>query len=172
MCKSPNKDASLKELSKDLANLMDWFRSFSAGESLAKGKSLQDQFQLGKSTMTRFYSVAYHLFTAERYQEASDALFFLTLLNPRAHKYWVALGKCEQKCRRYEAALFAYGKAMVSDYQDPEVYAHAAECYYFLNDDKKAHRALKLAKRYLQYSVDSIQLAHCIEKFEKHFLAA
>ena len=80
MCKSSNKDASLKELSKDLANLMDWFRSLSDSETLEQNKSLQDQFQLSKSTMTRFYSVAYHLFAGERYQEAGDALFFLTLL--------------------------------------------------------------------------------------------
>jgi len=109
-----------------------------------EGKSFQDILGYSNETMEKFYGAAHRLFTKEQYQEAADAFVFLTTLNPYVHNYWLGLGMCEQLNTDHEAALVAYGMAVITDDDNPLPHYHSACCLEAVGDLPNAIASLDL----------------------------
>lgn len=98
--------------------------------------------------MEQFYAVAYRLFQEGRINEAADALFFLTAMNPTVHIYWLAFGMAEQSLERYQEALSAYAMAALTEPENPVSFFHSALCYQALQDEENMRLSLETALQY------------------------
>ena len=115
---------------------------------LSKGKTFQEIIGYSFATMEKFYSRAHHLYQDQRYEDAADAFMFLTTLNPNVHNYWLGLGMSEHMNEEYDAALIAYGMAIMTDVENPLPHYHSASCYNALQDKENALAAVELAIAY------------------------
>ncbi len=145
-CSREQRDEDIDSLSKDVANLMDTFMNREISEeSIHEYKTLQDKFQLTNNTMKRFCEEAHSLFEVERYHDAADSFFVLTLLNPLSYEYWLSLGVCEQKAYNYDSALKAYSMASLLNLEEPVPHLYASQCLYNMNKHALASIAIELA---------------------------
>ena len=112
-----------------------------------EGKTLQEILGYSIETMDKFYEAAHSLFQKQQYEEAADAFVFLTTLNPKVHNYWLGLGMSEQLIEEYDAALMAYGMAILTNMENPLPHYHSASCYQALHDKNSAIISLELALR-------------------------
>lgn len=108
-------------------------------------KTLQQGLGISDHELERYYRAACRLLQKKQYDQASDAFFYLTMMDPHAHSYWLNLGLAEQLRGHYQDAVAAYGMAAISNSSDPIPHVYAAECY--LEMDR------------LDSAVDSLQLA-------------
>ena len=107
--------------------------------------SLKEAYSMNDKEMEAIYSVAYHLFSAAKYEEAQTLFSFLSLWDPSQHKYWVGLGAVRQCLKNYEEAIDAYGMAAILDTHNPTPAAYAADCHMALGNTQEAINALDTA---------------------------
>lgn len=112
-----------------------------------EGKTFQEILGYTSDAMDKFYEAAHQLFQKQQYEEAADAFVFLTTLNPKVHSYWLGLGMSEQLIGEHDAALMAYGMAILTNMENPLPHYHSASCYQALLDKNSAIISLELAIR-------------------------
>lgn len=106
--------------------------------SLLTGGTEQDFFKISDRMLERYYQIAERLLQDKRYDEASDAFFFLIYLNPYYHSFWVGLGVAEQGRGNFSDAAFAYLMAQATKKEDPIPYLNIAKCYLALGEKEVA----------------------------------
>lgn len=112
---------------------------------LIEGSSVQDILEYSDQTLANFYKAAYALFEEKRYEDATHAFLFLTVLNPYNHDFWVGLGMSLQMTHEYERAIDAYELAALADISSPVPYFYLAKCLFAIHDRTSALQALELA---------------------------
>ena len=114
-------------------------------KELAEGRTAQEIMSFSDATMSKFYQAAHLLFERQHYEDAANAFFFLTTLNPHYHEYWLGLGMSTQLSQDYEAAIDAYELAALCDLSSPVPYFYLAKCLFAIHDRENALQALDLA---------------------------
>jgi type III secretion system low calcium response chaperone LcrH/SycD len=117
---------------------------------LLMGGTVQEVFKLSNQVLEKYYQTSERLLQQKRYEEASDAFFFLIYLNPYYHSFWVCLGLAEQGKGHYSDALFAYLIAQATKKEDPIPYLNAAKCFLALGEKEVAAENIDHAIHYCE----------------------
>ena len=112
---------------------------------LAEDKTVQELSGFSEKMSEALYQAAKLIYEKGLYPDASDAFFFLTLLNSKNSIFWLALGNCEYFCKRYEPALIAYAFASFMNPCDPFCHIYASKCYEEIQEVDNATNSLDLA---------------------------
>lgn len=115
---------------------------------LSMGGTMQDVFKLSDQVLEKYYQTSENLLQQGRFEEASDAFFFLIYLNPYYHAFWVCLGMAEQGKGHFSDALFAYLMAQATHKEDPIPYFNAAKCFMAIGEKEVALENIDHALRY------------------------
>lgn len=109
-------------------------------------KPLQELLGVTPQTLQALYSMARYLFQQQHYDQACSAFYFLSLLNPAYHEFWIGLGNCEYILERYHEAILAYTFATQTDSSDPSVNILVGRCYLAMGNTAAARASLALAE--------------------------
>lgn len=95
------------------------------------------------------YTLGYHLYNDQNYEQAAHFFRFLATWSPTEKKYLKSLGAALQMQNRYEEALRCYVGAQLLQTQqsDPYLYVYAADCYFAMGQVKQGLKALEGAKK-------------------------
>ncbi len=106
-------------------------------------KPLLEIFKLQEEDLLKLYSAADRIFAFERFQEASDALFFLSHMQPTNSVFWLALGISEYFQDRWNEAAQAFMLGMASsDTPDLKNVVYLAHCYKNMGDKIRAREII------------------------------
>jgi len=105
---------------------------------------------ISPSARNLLYSIAYAHLERSAHQDGETLFRLLTMHEPANPTYWIGLGMCHQGAKAYEKAVQAYGMAVLLEKDNPHIHIKAAECFFALNDTKKALLALTCAKQALK----------------------
>lgn len=107
-------------------------------------KDIKTIFNLSENEIDKLYMAADRLFIEERYHEASDALFFISNIEPTNSVFWLALGMAEYFQERWQEAIqaFMYGMA-ASDTPDLRNVVYLAHCYKNLGEKGRARELIE-----------------------------
>jgi tetratricopeptide (TPR) repeat protein len=122
----------------ELKRIKDISKPESLSEDDLKNRSIMDILGLDENLIGKFYSASDHLFAAERFKEASDALFFIANIEPTESIFWLALGNAEFLQENWTEALKAFSLAYYTNPSDPRAVIYAAQCHHELGDNKQA----------------------------------
>lgn len=114
---------------------------------LRKG-SFQNVFGVSDQVLDTYYQTSWRLLEEKRFEEASDAFFFLVHLNPFYHSFWLGLGIAEQAKENYGDAAFAYLMAQATQKEDPIPYMNSARCFLALGEKEVAKENVEQALEY------------------------
>ena len=114
-------------------------------QHLAHFGALKDLQQIPEEEMEAYYSVAYNLYNAGKYEKAEKIFQFLCLYDHWQYKYWLGLGGCRQNLKDYAGAIDAYSMANLMNANDPTGPFHAADCHIASGNREKAISALQAA---------------------------
>lgn len=121
---------------------------------VSEGKSFQEIFGYSDLTMEKFYSAARALFERQLYDEAAEAFYFLTTMNPYVHNFWLGLGMAEQMSNKFQEAILAYSMAVMTDSLSPLPHYHMGTCYHVLGDKEQSQNSYRLAKSFAENKPD------------------
>ncbi len=108
--------------------------------------NFQEKFNLSDETLEGAYNIAYNLYKNEKYKDAQNLFYVLTMLNPLKKKFLMGFAAASQLHGDYEKALEAYAMAGIMDGDDPYPHFYAAECYSALNNSQEMLKALQAAE--------------------------
>jgi len=114
-------------------------------EHIANAKTLQEFAQVGDALINLLYLAAKRLYDQKAYDDAADAFFFLTGLNPSFSAFWLGMANSEFHRKNYNEALSAFLKVMEGSPQDPSVHLALCHCYEALGDKQSASNMVDLA---------------------------
>ncbi len=114
---------------------------------LQKGK-IQDALGINDQQLEEYYTLSWKLLEEKRYEESSDAFFFLLNLNPYYQKFWLGFGIAEQAKENYVDAAFAYLMAQIMKKDDPVPYLNSAKCFLALEEKGVAAENIEQAIKY------------------------
>ncbi len=115
-------------------------------KTFQEGKPLQEIVKISDQTLQTLYKLTRYLFEQQHYEQACSAFYFLSLLNPAYHEFWIGLGNCEYILKRYSEAILAYTFAMQTDPFDPLVNLLVGRCYLGVGNTAAAKASLALAE--------------------------
>jgi type III secretion system low calcium response chaperone LcrH/SycD len=104
-----------------------------------------DSEPLVESDVEKFYAYAYAHYTSGNWSEAADVFRLLCTRRPLEAKFWFGLGATLQESSSYNDALHAWAMCALLKKEDPYPHFHAAECYFSLEQEKEAQKALSEA---------------------------
>lgn len=106
-------------------------------------KDIKSIFGLSENEIDKLYSAADKLFIEERYHEASDALFFISNIEPTNSVFWLALGMSEYFQERWQEAIqaFMFGMA-ASETPDLRNVVYLAHSYKHLGEKTRARELI------------------------------
>ena len=107
---------------------------------LKKGREL-----LSEDEAEAFYLYAYTHYNSGHWTEAADVFRLLCTRRPLDSRFWFGLGAALQEGGSYFDALYAWAMVSLLKKEDPYSHFHAAECYFSLDDQKEAAKALQEA---------------------------
>lgn len=111
---------------------------------LSEGTPLCQLFGFSTQGLTDFYEAAGRLLQANRFEDAKDAFFFLTMIAPQLSSCWLGLGYCYLQCREYEAALRACAQALDLNPDSPDHYLIFSRVFLEMKDFDKALEVCEL----------------------------
>lgn len=98
-------------------------------QALVNGAQISDICNIDPETLENLYTLAYNLYTAKNYQDASVVFHSLCLYNNLEKRFWMGLAGCLQALKQYGQATEAYSMAgVVTGLTDPEPFLFAARC--------------------------------------------
>lgn len=106
---------------------------------------LNDFFGISDSVLQVFYQIAKSFYLKKQYEESSDILYFLCILNPSEPAYWKSLGNAYFLSNEYQKALNAYFIAFNFDPEDMDLLFYAARCNEAQEDWDKAIECIDFA---------------------------
>lgn len=117
-------------------------------ENLNNRKNLWEILGLHANALSTFYTTALNLLERNKYQEASNAFFCLSLLSPNMAPIWQGLARSEWALNRKEDALDAYQAALLVEGNRFNLYSEAIRCAVECKDGKKLAAFLDIALEY------------------------
>lgn len=118
---------------------------------LEQDMKLKDAMGMDDRTVEGFYAYAYGQYENGKYKEALALFQFLRSLDESDPKFYLAIGACLHKLKRYKPATYAYMGAGMMNPKDPLPFYYMADCY--LQLDRKQSAAVSL-----QITIDRAQL--------------
>lgn len=148
-----------------IAALSDKIASDEMGysEHIAKGGSLQEFAGVSDAAIDKLYQAAKQLYEQKRYDDASDAFYFLVGLNPEFTAFWLGLANAEFHCKRYKEALAAYSNATQAGSYNPIVHLSISQCYQALQDKDSAINTLDVG---LTIAQSNVEYTNCTPSLE------
>ncbi len=134
---------------------------------LLKGGTVQEVFKLSNQVLEKYFQASERLLQEKRYEEASDAFFFLIYLNPYYHSFWVCLGMAEQGRGNFSDATFAYLIAQALKIENPIPYLNVAKCFMALGEKEAAAENIEKAIEFSHLSSDHKTIKKEAEKLKK-----
>jgi type III secretion system low calcium response chaperone LcrH/SycD len=114
-------------------------------ERVEKSETLKQVMGFSDKTMEAFYKIAYKKHELKDFESAANCFYFLCVLDPFVHSFWMGYGHSEQLLEHYTSALYAYAMATLIDLTDPTAHYFAAQCYHKLGNKSEALHSLDLA---------------------------
>lgn len=84
---------------------------------------------IDEKQMRLFRTKGTELYNVEKYKEAADVFFLLSLIDWKLPYHWSSLGHAEYYSENYQDAINAYASAIVLDSKDPRPLLRSALCY-------------------------------------------
>ena len=110
---------------------------------LMKGAPLYITKGLKKEHMDALYTMAYNLYSEEKYKEAFPLFQSLTLNDHLDQRGWMGAAACCEMLKNYEQALAGYSYAAMLKVGDPLPPLHAFDCHMALKNYPQALSALE-----------------------------
>ncbi len=89
---------------------------------------------ISENSMRSFREVAIDLYNEEKFREAADIFFLLSLIDWKLPYYWTSLGHAEYYAESYTDAIKAYTASYKLDPTDPKPLFYMAHCYEMRHD--------------------------------------
>jgi type III secretion system low calcium response chaperone LcrH/SycD len=105
----------------------------------------QDAIGFTKEMMEAMYSQAHSLYSAGRYQQASEIFRLLITLNPTVFKYTFGLAATQQMMKEYITAVITYQLCALMELNNPLPHYYSSDCFLKLKDKAGAINALETA---------------------------
>lgn len=102
--------------------------TFGEEEAEDEMHELADVLGIDSAELSKAHDLVADLFDNERFEDAADALFFLSNLAPLIPNILVSLGQAEYAANHLEAAANCYSLAYMCDTSDPRPLIHAIYC--------------------------------------------
>jgi len=122
---------------------------------IAEAGNLQELAGISDSGINMLYMAAKRLYDKQAFDDAADAFFFLTAINPLFIIFWLGLANSEFHRKSYKEAITAYEKVVEATPEDPTVYLALCHAYEALGDRANA---LQIVDTALQTCVDKDEL--------------
>lgn len=113
---------------------------------LSEGTPLCQLFGFSKEALSDFYEATSRLLHENRFEDAKDAFFFLTMVAPQLSSCWLGLGYCYLQCRQYEAALRACAQALDLNPNNVDHYLIFSRVFLEMKDFDKALEVCELGR--------------------------
>lgn len=110
---------------------------------LKQGIPLYKMHGMSKQHMENLYTVAYNLYSAEKYEEAGRLFESIVFYNYLDKKSWLGAAGSAEMLKNYTKALTAYSYAALLDASDPLPALHAFDCHFALKNYPQALCALE-----------------------------
>lgn len=142
-------DAKLTENSEQFSQLI-----IDEMATLKVGLRVKDLYRLSKDTQKVFIATAESMFTNQQYNDASDILCILCLINPENDESWAALGNAEYHCKRFDEAISAYTASLALGSEDPYLFLYIAHCF---EEKEQMDDAIALTENSLSIVLDDFE---------------
>jgi type III secretion system low calcium response chaperone LcrH/SycD len=114
------------------------------------------------------YQRAHAYYASGKFEDAEGVFRLLTTIAPAQSDFWFALGATFQLQRKFKDAIDSFGAAALLDKKElnPFPHAHAADCFWAMDEKENATIALKsalaIAKKDSKHHafVEKLQLLH------------
>ncbi len=83
------------------------------GKAMNEEQTLQEIMGWETETVLDMYDAAVRLAGNNRYEDASDAFFFLTTINPNIPSFWIGFGTCMKYLGKIDDAMMAYKMSII-----------------------------------------------------------
>lgn len=110
---------------------------------LKRGQPLYKARGMSKQHMDNLYTVAYNLYSAEKYEESGKLFESIVFYNHLDKKSWLGAAGSAEMLKDYDKALIAYSYATILDDSDPLPALHAFDCHFALKNYPQALCALE-----------------------------
>lgn len=160
-------DDCSKVLQRAQANLEDPKRFLKA---VLYPKSVQDVVGVTEETLEILYGAACKLLDDEKYDQAADAFYFLTVLDSRRFAFWYSLGLSQLGQQHYKEALFAFKQASHLDPQDHLTYVYMYGCHEALDERDNALSCLNSALMRINARPECKELQNMLEDAKRFLL--
>ncbi|MFZ4115087.1 MAG: SycD/LcrH family type III secretion system chaperone [Chthoniobacterales bacterium] len=110
---------------------------------LKNGTPLYQVKGMSKQYLENLYSIAYNLYSAEKYEEAGRIFQTIVFYNHLDKKSWLGAGGSAEMLKQYDKALIAYSYISLLDKSDPLPALHAFDCHFALKNYPQALSALE-----------------------------
>ncbi len=114
-------------------------------EHIAKAETLQELAEIDDAAINVLYLAAKRLYDEKAYDDAADAFFFLTVLNPLHVVFWLGFANSEFYLQNYNEALAAYKNVQEALPEDLTLRLALCHCYEALGDKENALKMIDLA---------------------------
>ncbi len=111
---------------------------------LKNGTPLYQVLGISKQKLEKIYSVAYNLYSAEKYQEAGKLFQTLALCNYADKKSWLGAAGSAEMLKKYDKAIVAYAYVAKLDKFDPLPALHAFDSHLGLKNYPEAVGCLEM----------------------------
>jgi type III secretion system low calcium response chaperone LcrH/SycD len=102
-------------------------------------RRLVERFEgIGDEHLEAAYGIGIQLMEGKRYVDAESVFYFLVTMDHYEGKYWKALGKVQEKGKKYREAMGSYLGAYFLDPMDIEVVWSMGECCILLGEREGA----------------------------------
>ncbi|MCE5295460.1 MAG: hypothetical protein LLF94_12735 [Chlamydiales bacterium] len=112
---------------------------------ISQAGNLQELSDIDDSVLNRLYLAAKRLYDQKAYDDAADAFFFLTAINPLLIVFWIGLANSEFHRKSYKEALLAYERVAEVISQEPAIYLAMCQTYEALGSKANALQILDTA---------------------------
>ena len=131
----------------DFNELLNNQRSEEVFHYLSKGHSMAEINHISEEQLESLYSIAYNLYTQNKYKEAAPLFQMLTMLDHYDTRFSLGLGGCYQMMQEYEKAIEIYAVCYLADIDNPTAAFYVSKCFMRLGKKEEALSALLQAKK-------------------------
>lgn len=135
---------------------------------LAKNIPFYKVRQISLEQLNQYYTTAYNLYTAGKYEQAKNIFIFLAFHCPGEKKSLVGLAASCQMLKQYPQAISTYNHVKMIDPSDPVPSFHSFNCYMEL---KKYSEALASLGSVILRSLNKPEYADLKEQAENRKMA-
>lgn len=114
-------------------------------------KTLQEHMDLSWDFMDKVYAIGKNLLSEKHFEDAAAVFELLCYLNPNVFDYWLGFAASLHELHHVEDALFAYGKCLTLNPENPLIFYQIANVFYDCKENDACVRALDIAIEHAQH---------------------